>query len=341
MLTIDGSQGEGGGQILRTALALSLITQQPFRITRIRARRAKPGLMRQHLTAVRAATDIGAAEVTGAALGSMELTFVPRQVRWGEYMFDVGTAGSTTLVLQTVLPALLTAPGPSVLTLKGGTHNPQAPPFDFLARVFVPIINRAGPSVTARLLRPGFFPAGGGECTVSVSPADRLTPIELCERGRVQQVRVNAKIARLPRHIAERELEAVRKRLSAHVLDLRVEPVADSRGPGNVVTIDIESEHITEVFTGFGERGVPAETVGARVAAAARRYLDAGVPVGEHLADQLVLPLALAGKGSFRTQRLTPHAETNLHVVGGFLGHRVDVEKLPDDTVVVRAAASS
>src|SRR5437867_958993 len=163
MLLIDGSQGEGGGQILRTALGLSLVTGTPIRIEKIRAGRAKPGLLRQHLTAVNAATAIGAVDVEGATLGSQELTFRPGTVKPGEYRFAVGTAGSTGLVLQTVLPPLLTAPGPSTLTLEGGTHNPTAPPFDFLARAFLPLISRMGPSATARLERPGFYPAGGGQ----------------------------------------------------------------------------------------------------------------------------------------------------------------------------------
>src|SRR5262245_8861795 len=165
MLIIDGSFGEGGGQILRTALGLSLVTGVPFRIEKIRAGRQKPGLMRQHLTAVNAAAQVGQAEVIGASVGSQELTFTPGKISPGDYTFAVGTAGSATLVLQTVLPALLTAAQPSFLTLEGGTHNPHAPPFDFLARAFLPLIGRMGPSVTATLIRPGFYPAGGGQFT--------------------------------------------------------------------------------------------------------------------------------------------------------------------------------
>src|SRR5512138_2046230 len=162
MITIDGSQGEGGGQILRSALALSLVTGKPFRIENIRARRQKPGLMRQHLTAVNAAVEIGAAHVSGNTVGSSELTFAPTALRSGEYHFVVGTAGSCTLVLQTVLPALIIAEGSSEIRLEGGTHNPAAPPFDFLAGAFLPLLNRMGPDVRAALERPGFYPAGGG-----------------------------------------------------------------------------------------------------------------------------------------------------------------------------------
>ncbi len=171
VLTIDGADGEGGGQILRTSLALSLVTGIPFRIERLRAGRPRPGLLRQHLTAAHAAAEVGQVQVTGAALGSLSLTFVPGRVTPGTYSFSVGTAGSTTLVLQTVLPALLLASEPSTLTLAGGTHNPFAPPFDFLAQAYLPLVNRMGPQVTATLERPGFYPAGGGTCQITIAPA--------------------------------------------------------------------------------------------------------------------------------------------------------------------------
>jgi len=171
MIQIEGSQGEGGGQILRSALALSLITATPFCIENIRAGRAKPGLLRQHLTAVNAAAEIGSAEMIGASIGSTRLEFKPGKVRAENYSFAVGTAGSATLVLQTVLPALLTHSEPSTLTLEGGTHNPFAPPYDFLARTFLPLIARMGPRVTTHLERAGFYPAGGGRFTVSIEPA--------------------------------------------------------------------------------------------------------------------------------------------------------------------------
>ncbi|MFN7134491.1 MAG: RNA 3'-terminal phosphate cyclase, partial [Myxococcales bacterium] len=185
MLTIDGSMGEGGGQIIRTSLACALITGKSFRITKIRARRAKPGLMRQHLTAVRAAAEIGDAEVTGAEVGSSELTFRPGKLRAGDYHFAIGTAGSTTLVLQTVLPALLMASGPSSVVLEGGTHNPMAPTYDFLERCFLPLVERLGPRVSTRLERPGFYPAGGGRWSVQLAPAP-LKGFELLERGELR-----------------------------------------------------------------------------------------------------------------------------------------------------------
>jgi len=325
MLTIDGSRGEGGGQILRTSLALSLVTGTPFRIESIRGRRRRPGLMRQHLTAVQAAARIGSAEVEGAAQGSRQLTFRPRRVVPGDYAFDVGTAGSTTLVLQTVLPALMTAEGPSILRLEGGTHNPAAPPFEFLSKSFLPLLGRMGVRVTALLERHGFYPAGGGRLRVTVDPARELAALDLVERGTVKGCRVKASVARLPESIAERELRTVGSVLGSKDATFEQAVVAESKGPGNVVSIEIESQALTEVFTGFGMRGVRAETVAGKVAAEAVDYLDSGVPVGRHLADQLMLPLALAGSGRYLTMKPTGHAATNALVIREFL----DVDLMP------------
>lgn len=327
MITIDGSQGEGGGQVLRSALALSLVTGRGFLIRSIRARRKQPGLLPQHLAAVRAAAEVGHAEVTGASLGSSELRFEPGVVRAGECRFAVGTAGSATLVLQAVLPPLLCAEGPSTLWLEGGTHNPWAPPFDFLAKAFLPLIRRMGPTVAATLVRPGFFPAGGGELQVGIMPAARLSPVELLERGAVQRVTATACVAQLPRHIAERELQVIGRELRMEAGALVVEEIRNSRGPGNTVMIKVVCEHVTEVFTGFGQRGVRAEAVAEGVLQETQRYLAAGVPVGEHLADQLLLPLALTGGGTFRTLPLTGHAETNMDVIRTFLDVRFSVER--------------
>src|SRR5688500_7677378 len=185
MLELDGSQGEGGGQVLRTSLALSLITGTPFRIVDIRANRNPPGLRKQHLTAVEAAAQVGDAEVKGAAVGARELTFAPRTVRTGDFRFAIGTAGSCTLVLQTVLPALMLQKERSALILEGGTHNPMAPPFDFLERVYLPLLARLGPQVKLTLDRPGFYPVGGGKLRCEIAPVERLAGLELLERGPV------------------------------------------------------------------------------------------------------------------------------------------------------------
>jgi len=330
MIEIDGSQGEGGGQILRTSLALSLVTGKAFRIVNIRAGRPKPGLLRQHLTSVHAAAEVGGAKVEGDTAGSRELTFTPGAVRAGRFHFRVGTAGSTTLVAQAVLPALLTAAGPSELVLEGGTHNPFAPPFDFVVRAFLPPVARMGPSVKAVLDRPGFYPAGGGKVRILIEPAAKLSAISLLERGEVRRCSVRAVVANLPLHIAEREARAVQKRLSIPDDCATVEAV-ESAGPGNVVTVEVESEHVTEVFTGFGQKGVRAEAVARGVADEAWRYLDSGVPVGQHLADQLLIPMALAGEGAFRTLPLSSHAETNIEVMRQFLSVSISVAQVGPD----------
>ncbi len=327
VVTIDGSMGEGGGQILRSALALSLVTGRPCRLDLIRAGRKDPGLLRQHLTAVSAAAEIGAAEVEGNTLGSSGLVFRPGGVRAGSFRFSVGTAGSTTLVLQSVLPALMIASSPSEIVLEGGTHNPFAPPFDFLDRVLLPVLNRMGPRIEAWLERPGFYPAGGGRIRVVVRPALRLAPVDLLRRGRILARRAVALVSHLPRHVGERELAMVGALLGWSQKCLRFADIRNATGPGNVITLEIESEGITELFTGFGRRGKPAERVATGVAEETRRYLDAGVPVGPYLADQLLVPFALAGGGSFRTGRPTLHTLTNIEIVRMFLDVSIDMSE--------------
>ena len=332
MIHIDGSFGEGGGQILRTSLALSLVTGKPFRIERIRANRKKPGLRRQHLTAVNAAARVGISEVKGNALNSMGLFFAPQGIQAGHYHFTVGTAGSCTLVFQTVLPALLLADAGSTLVLEGGTHNPLAPPFDFLARAFLPVLERMGAHISASLERPGFYPAGGGQFSVSVEPVrDKLSRIDLLTRGKMTKYTAKALVSKLPKSIGERELKVVRNALSWDAHNLHVEDVKTPLGPGNVLTATIESEQITEVFTGFGERGVPAETVAKRMVAEVREYLDTDVPVCRHLADQLIIPMALAGGGIFRTLSPTQHTMTNIEVVKQFLDIAISVNQLNEN----------
>ncbi|WP_224365399.1 RNA 3'-terminal phosphate cyclase [Hyalangium versicolor] len=327
MVRIDGSKGEGGGQVLRTSLALSLVTGTPFQMVNIRAGRQKPGLLRQHLTAVKAAAEVGAAEVVGAEMGSRELTFKPRALSAGNYFFAVGTAGSATLVLQTVLPALMLASGPSTLVLEGGTHNPMAPPFDFLEKAYFPLVRRMGPKVEAVLERHGFFPAGGGKFRVNVEPAP-LKPLTLLERGEVKRRMATALIGQIPFDVAKRELATVEQALKWKPYELRTEELKRSVGPGNVLWLEVESEHVTEVFTAFGERGVRAEEVAGNAVEEARRYLDAEVPVGEHLCDQLLLLLALAKGGTFRTLPLDGHAETQLETFKHFLDVKVEVREV-------------
>lgn len=335
MLELDGSQGEGGGQILRTALALSMCTGTPLRMERIRARRAKPGLMRQHLTAVQAAARICGAEVKGDRVGSQELLFVPGPIRGGDYSFAIGTAGSCTLVLQTVLPALLRADAPSRLLLRGGTHNPLAPPFHFLERAFLPLLRRMGADITLELKRYGFYPAGGGEIVARVRPA-ALAPIAIPQRGERLAAYAEACIAALPVHIAQRELEVVKRRMGWSDEQLLLRGLSNDQGPGNALIITLEHEQATEVFTGFGEKGVSAETVAERTIAEARQYLASGAAVGPHLADQLLLPMALAGGGSFTASAVTQHALTNGGVIRKFLPVAIGIEQTESQGYAIR-----
>ncbi len=318
MVQIDGSSGEGGGQILRTSLALSLVTCQPFCIQNIRANRSKPGLQRQHLVAVEAAAEIGNAEFDGASLGSSELFFKPSKVIGGEHHFKIGSAGSTTLVAQTIVPALLMAENRSVLTIEGGTHNPLAPPFDFLQKSFIPLLNLMGARVVSSLRRHGFYPNGGGVCEIEIDPVTKLNAIELSDRGPTKRFTARALVSRLPHHIAERELQILSRELGWTGESLRIEEV-NSPGPGNVMMLEIESENVTEVFSAFGERGVRAETVAKRASDQARNYLKSNVPVGEYLADQLLIPMALARAGSFKTGPLSGHTTTNIETIQKFL----------------------
>lgn len=338
MIHLDGSAGEGGGQILRTALGLSLVTGTPFTIDRIRAGREKPGLLRQHLTAVQAAAEVGKAEVRGAALGSRTLSFRPGTVSPGTYSFSVGSAGSATLVFQTVLPALLMAPASSSLRFEGGTHNAWAPPYDFLEKAFLPLVGRMGARISATLERRGFYPAGGGCFSVRIEPCSRLERLDLVERGSLVAKRATAIVSSLSPGIAHRELKVLERTLSIDRTRLKAVEDAPSAGPGNVVQVEVESEHVTELFTGFGEKKVTAERVGQLLAEEVGVYLESGAPVGEYLADQLLIPMALAGGGSFVSTPLSSHSTTNMDVIRQFLRrkfrvdrsketvHRVDVE---------------
>lgn len=320
MIEIDGSFGEGGGQILRTSLALSLVTREPFRIVRIRAARKTRGLLRQHLTSVLAAAAVGDAEVSGATVGSQELTFTPRTLRGGAHSFDIGSAGSAMLVLQTMLLPLFFATEPSIVEIGGGTHNPASPSFDFFSRAYLPLLARMGAHVEATLERRGFYPAGGGKIVVSITPS-RLGSLVLVERGALVSCRASAVVANLPVSIAQRELDVVARLLPT--ASLHAHPITNALGPGNVLTLEAAFEHVTEIVTGFGQRGVRAEEVVTRAVASLRAYLDSNAAVGEHLADQLLLPMALGRGGTFTTTQLTLHTTTNAEVIRRFLA--VDV----------------
>ncbi|TDM05998.1 MAG: RNA 3'-terminal phosphate cyclase [Ideonella sp. MAG2] len=330
-IELDGSTGEGGGQILRTALALSMCTGQPFVLRNIRARRAKPGLMRQHLTCVLAAQEVCDAQVQGAELNASTLHFEPGAVQAGDYRFSVGSAGSCTLVLQTVWPALMQAAAPSTVLLSGGTHNPMAPPAHFLQRSYMPLLARLGAHCTLTLRRMGFYPAGGGEVEVTIAPAGALQPFDLLARGERQEAYAECLAPALPRNVAHRELEAVGQAMGWAQEQLRQPVVRANEGPGNALMLTLAHEHVTEVFTEFGSKGISAEEVATRVVQQARHYLASTAALGPYLADQWALPLALAVRHSgqaaaYTCTELTPHAHSNMGVIQQFLPLRFDTQ---------------
>jgi RNA 3'-terminal phosphate cyclase (ATP) len=327
-IEIDGSQGEGGGQILRSALTLSMCTGQPIHISHIRAKRKTPGLMRQHLTAVQAAAAISGADVIGADVGSTAVRFTPGTIKGGDYQFSIGTAGSCTVVLQTILPALLQANEDSQITLSGGTHNTMSPPFHFLQRAFLPLLKKMGADVDLQLNRFGFYPAGGGEITVAIKAGKGLAPYHLETRGERINAYAESYFTGLPAHIAERELAVVKQRLCWSDSQLSMKGIQQQQGPGNVLLITLEYAYVTEVFTGFAERGVAAEVVAKGAVSSTQKYLASGATVSTYLADQLLLPMALAGGGSFTATEWSQHAATNAAVIQKFLPVIITADKM-------------
>ena len=327
MITLDGSEGEGGGQILRTSLALSALTGTPVRIERIRARRPKPGLQRQHLVAVQAAARVSGGHLDGAELNSRELIFTPQAPTGprsigGTYEFDIGTAGSTTLVLQTILPILLHADDPSTVTIRGGTHNGMCPPVEFLQDSFLPVLHRLGINAEVTLERHGFYPAGGGAIRATIQPWGARVPLELLERGKAIDRHADVLLANLPAHVASREAMAFKHTLHWSHTEVDEHEV-EAHGPGNAMLARLRFAQITARFSAVGELRKSAEQVAAECVKQVRHYLDGDAPVCEHLADQLLLPLALGAGGRFRTSQPSAHARTNAAVIARFLGEVV------------------
>ncbi|MEM7248582.1 MAG: RNA 3'-terminal phosphate cyclase, partial [Acidobacteriota bacterium] len=278
-----------------------------------------PGLLRQHLTGVRAAARVSAAQVEGDELGSDRLVFRPNDVEGGVHEFRVGSAGSAVLVLQPVLPAVLRAREPSRVTVEGGTHARMAPPFDFFAKTYLALLRRMGVNVSATLERPGFYPAGGGVIALHVEPCDTIGSLRLIEMTEAPRLKSRAMVAHVPRHVAERELAVVKRKLKLSDSALEVVECPRSVGPGNAVLVDVKSEGLTEVYSAFGRRGVTAESVAEDVVREVKKHLARRVPVGEYLADQLMLPLALGAGGSYVTGPASLHATTNAEVIRRFL----------------------
>lgn len=353
-LKIDGSTGEGGGQIIRSALSLSMLTGIPIEVTNIRAGRAKSGLMRQHLVCLQAAQQISDAAVTGAHLGSMAFSFTPNAIESGDYHFDIGSAGSTTLVLQTVLPALLFAntesTASSTVTIKGGTHNPLAPTTDFLTQAFVPALAKLGMQVNVDCQKAGFAPIGGGEIKATIKPFLRradTAPLKLTERGKFTHIELVASIVNLDYDICIRELASAKSVLIEAGIDEAIIKTQSNKlqgiGEGNTcyakVTHQIansENSH-DEIFTLLGAKRTSAEKIGNRLAGLIKRYvLKTEALVDEYLTDQLLLPLALAGGGEFTARTISQHTETQAWLIEQFLPVRITFKVINENKTLVR-----
>ncbi|MCG7532755.1 RNA 3'-terminal phosphate cyclase [Psychrobium sp. MM17-31] len=323
MITIDGAMGEGGGQVLRTSLTLAMLTGQPLKLINIRAKRNKPGLLRQHLTAVLAAQQITNGQVTGAQLGSQSVEFVPGKITAGDYHFAIGSAGSTVLVCQTILLALAFADKPSTVTFEGGTHNGKSPSLSFLQQSFLPLLEQMGVKTQVRVERYGFYPAGGGKWSITIEPTRVLKPLELTSAGAefsAQQRRcsLTALMCKLAHKIGVREIAAAKETLAWQ--DVHGELLhVDSPAPGNSFQVAIAAEHNSIMFEEVGRVGVSAERVANGAAKRARDFIASYAAVEEHLADQLLLPLALAQSGCFTTTKPSLHTTTNIDVIKQFL----------------------
>ncbi len=337
MVVIDGSYGEGGGQILRTSLTLSALTGRPVRVEKIRAGRRNPGLQAQHLTGVLATARICDADLEGSRLGSTTLTFTPRRPpQPGDYRFDVaeqrkgGSAGSVALVLHTLILPLAWAAGESQVTVQGGTHVAWSPPFQHLDQVYLEMLRRLGIHTRARITHYGWYPRGGGEVTLSIrgDPERRPLPWELIDRGELKRLRGWALSSNLPPHVGERMAKRARQILREAGFSPQIEVQrAPSSGTGAALVLVAECAAVVAGFSALGERGKPAEQVAEEACEDLLHWWRSGAAVEMHLADQLLLPLALAqGPSIFTTCRITQHLLTNAWVVGQFLPVEIVVQ---------------
>ena len=331
MLAIDASHGEGGGQLVRTAVALAAITGKAIRLDNVRAGRDKPGLAPQHLAGVQAVAALCDAACDGLALGARAFGFVPRRLKGGEFQVDVGTAGSITLVLQAMLPALACAPGPSRVRVTGGTDVRAAPPLDYFRQVLLPLLGRMGVRAHCRCVRRGYYPRGGGEVEVAVEPA-ALKPLELDAPGRLIGIEGLAHVANLPLNIAERMRGAAVASLAHPGRPVAIDAAALARdeaiGTGGAIVCWARTQHAVLGAGRAAERGVRAEALGEATGSELAADLAANACLDAHAADQILIYLALAG-GRFSTRRLSSHALTAMWLIGQFMPVRFDVASGP------------
>ena len=327
IIEINGAMGEGGGQVFRSSLTLAMCLGTPVKIKNIRAGRKKPGLLRQHLTCLRAAEEISQGRSTGGELGSSEVEFYPGEIRSGEYRFAIGSAGSTTLVFQTVFLPLSLAGGISELYFEGGTHNGMAPSFDFIKYSFIPLIEKIGCKMNLELERYGFYPAGGGAWRARVYPTSNLKRLKLNTLGKPLRSFAVATSAKLPKHVTERELKTIGKQCEWYGEDLE-QRLVDSVGPGNIVSLHLGYELSTEIIEIVGETKVSAEKLAQNALIEMEKYLQSGAAVGEHLADQLILPMVLGQGGSFTTVKPSMHLLTNIELAKQFVDVEINLKEI-------------
>ncbi len=343
MIIIDGSFGEGGGQILRSALTLSAVTGKPFRITNIRANRPKPGLQAQHRKSVEAAAAICHADVAGNTLHSTELTFEPREIRSGEFRFDIGTAGATTLVLQTIFIPLSLAKESSHVTITGGTHVPWSPSFHYLKMHWLPFMERLGFRAKLNMIEAGFYPQGGGKITVEIYPIQTILPLRILERGNLKTIHGISAYANLEVSVAERQKQRAGEMLRQHQLPHEMEILRLPAQRKNTMMLLLgEFEHSRCCYFALGARGKPAEKVAQEAADALLKFLATSGVFDEYLADQLLIPLALAnGPSEFKTPMATQHLLTNREIIRFFSNNELAVEEQPGGESTVRVQVSS
>ncbi len=330
VIEIDGTFGEGGGQILRSSLALSLLTGKPFRLFNIRGRRPNPGLQPQHLMCVKAAETIGQAKAQGAVKGSRELVFEPGDIIPGKYHFSIGTAGATALVLHTLyLPLALRAHAASEVVISGGTHGKAAPCFHFLETTWSPYLRPLGIQVAVRMIRPGFYPRGGGVIEAKIHPTDKVSGLTRETRPPILRANITSIVAGLPEEIATRQARRAQQRLKSWPQKLRVKAREESwkGGPGTVLAVTLETESQATLFFGLGQRGKKAERVADEAVEQALKYLESGLPVDPYSADQLVLPLSFAEESSrLAVSEVTAHLTTNIGVIQRFIDRPISWE---------------
>jgi RNA 3'-terminal phosphate cyclase (ATP) len=338
MIDIDGSFGEGGGQILRTSLALSLLTGKPFKLRKIRAnRKPKPGLRPQHLASVRAAAKIGSARVTGDAVGSNQLTFEPGPAKPGSYRFDIGTAGSTALVLHTVYLPLAMA-GTSEVILEGGTHNEKAPCYHFLQTTWRAYLERLGLTIALKMTRPGFYPRGGGEISARIAACKSLRPLTMTGPVKLETASVLSMTAGLPDHVAKRQARRAEIRLKDAGLAPQIACEEWEGGPGCMLAITLDGS-VPSLFFGLGARGKPAEAVADDAADETLAHRESAMPVDRHSGDQLLLPLALAdGNSEYHVSAIDPHLTTNAAIIQKFVSREITIEGEEGSPGIVRIA---